>query len=667
MNRTCQSVASLLAILTASVAAGQGLPDLSNRFVEIPRVKEFRGVLTARPVKPETAKARGLNDRQALEHAQQALLSVSEFEIVNYFGEVDEFLIKVPAGQTENDVAARLMATGNFEYVEPDWLVYPIGCPNDTSFSQQWHHAANRLDSCAAWDIETGQTSVTVAICDTGVRTTHQDLQLNRKPGFNVATGVAIAESAGGAINDIHGHGTNCTGSAAGNGNNGIGISGIGWNLSHRMIRVTDASTGSASISNLTLAARTAADAGDKVASVSYSGVNSSSVFSTGTYVRSKGAMLVWAAGNDNVNLSGNRNDNVLVVGATDQNDVRASFSNYGSLVDFVAPGVSIRTTSNAGDTSYASVSGTSFACPIAAGLCGVIWSRNPTLTPAEVEAILRSTCQDLGTAGLDDTYGYGRIDSAAALAATPAPSSGDTTPPASPTGLAATSDNGFVNLSWAASAESDLAGYRVYRSTTSGGGYAEVTTSLLAVTAYTDASVASGTTYFYVIRAADTSGNLSNNSGEVSATPVVPEPVTLFADGFESGNLSSGGWSVANSNSSVLAAAAFSSSFGARVVHTGWIQRNIDTSGFGSINVLYTRRCAGMDGAERLFVEFWNGTGWVTIESTKVTKWGSMSFVLPASAADNPNFAIRFRTTCNLTNERADLDNISVTGVPLN
>jgi subtilisin family serine protease len=665
MKNPSRSLASLLALIAASAALGQGGPNLSNRFVEIPRKQEFRGVLTARPVKPETAKARGLSERQARERSQQALLSVSEYEIENYFGEVDEFLIKVPKGLTENDVAARLMATGNFEYVEPDWLVYPIGCPNDTSFSLQWHHAANRLDSCAAWDLETGDASVTVAICDTGIRTTHQDLLLNRKPGFNVATGVAIAESAGGAINDINGHGTNCTGSAAGNGNNGLGIAGVGWSLSHRMIRVTNSTDGSASISNLTLAARTAADAGDRVASVSYSGVNSSSVFSTGTYVRSKGAMLVWAAGNSNVSLSGNRNDNVLVVGATDQNDARASFSNYGSLVDVMAPGVSIRTTSNAGDTSYAAVSGTSFACPITAGLCGLIWSRNPTLTPAEVESIIRSTCQDLGTVGLDDTFGFGRIDSYAALAATPDPS-GDTVPPANPTGLASTSGNAVVNLSWTASAEPDLAGYRVYRSTTSGSGYAEITSALVTATSYADTAVTNGTAYYYVIRAADTSGNLSGDSTQVAATPTAPPVFTLFADNFESGSLAAGGWSVQNSNSSVVSGSAFSSGFGGRVVQTGWIQRNVDTTGYGSIEFRFARRTAGMDGGERLYAEYWNGAGWVAVESTKSTAWASRAFVLPAAAANNPNFAIRFRTNCNLTNERADLDNVEVRGVAL-
>ena len=103
MKYPSRSLASLLALLAASAAFGQGGPNLSNRFVETPRKQEFRGVLTARPIKPETAKARGLSERQARERAQQALLSVSEYEIENYFGEVDEFLVKVPKGLTENE------------------------------------------------------------------------------------------------------------------------------------------------------------------------------------------------------------------------------------------------------------------------------------------------------------------------------------------------------------------------------------------------------------------------------------------------------------------------------------------------------------------------------------------------------------------------------------
>ncbi len=97
---------------------------------------------------------------------------------------------------------------------------------------------------------------------------------------------------------------------------------------------------------------------------------------------------------------------------------------------------------------------------------------------------------------------------------------SGDTTPPADPTGLVAVAGTGQVDLSWNANSENDLAGYYVYRATASGGPYARITGSVETNNFYTDSSVVGGTTYFYVVRAIDTSANESGNSGEASATP---------------------------------------------------------------------------------------------------------------------------------------------------
>ncbi|MFM7050753.1 MAG: S8 family serine peptidase [Planctomycetota bacterium] len=650
--------------LSASVAHAQA-QQATPLFSEVRGEREFRGVLVARPLQLKDAAMLGLNQRELDRRTESAVARALALPVQRYIAETDEFLIALPAGETENSLAAKLLATGEFSYVEPDWLVYPAACPNDTGFASQWHHGSTRMRSCSAWDIQTGNPNIVVAICDTGIRLTHVDLQLHRREGYNVTN--ALWESQGGQIVDINGHGTNCTGSAAGNGNNGIGIAGAGWNLGHRMMRVTESTGGSASLSNLTTAARVAVDAGDKVASVSYSGVNSSTVFSTGTYVRGKGSMLVWAAGNSNVVLSGNRNDDVLVVGATDQNDARASFSNYGPLVDLMAPGVSIYTTSYAGDASYASVSGTSFACPITAGLCGLIWSRNPNLTPSEVENILRSTCADLGTAGLDDTFGYGRIDSYAALLATPDGSGPDTTPPAAPTTLSATVGNQQVALSWGASTEPDLAGYSVFRAAVSGGPYTELTTTLLTSRTYTDTGLANGTAYFYVITASDLSGNESVVSNEVAATPIAPPTAQLlFADGFESGNLTAGGW-IASSTSNAFAstAAAATGSWGARVSRNSNIQKSQSTVGFSSIQVKYTRRTAGLETSEFVALEWWNGSAWTALESTRATAFATQTFNLPAGASNLASFAIRVRASANRNDEWGDIDGVEVWGTP--
>jgi subtilisin family serine protease len=406
--------ACLAVIGPASVAMAQLAPALQP----VPGERQLSGRLVVRPIEPESARRRGMDAVAAERRARQARALVASMAVERRVAEVDEYVVKVPDGEDDLQAAQRMVSTGNFEYVEPDWIVFPIGCPDDSFFALQWHHAANRLDSCSAWGLDTGSSDVVVAICDTGILASHQDLLLHRREGFHVPS--QTWEGDGGPVSDINGHGTACTGSAAGNGNNGLGIAGMGWNLGHRMLRVTDWSDGSAYLSDLTFAARFAADQGDKVVSVSYSGVDSASVATAGSYVRSKGSLLFWAAGNSATSLSGSREDSVIVVGATDRSDGRASFSNYGPLVDLFAPGVDIATTHWTGPTSYAYASGTSFACPVTAGLCALIWSRNPSLTPAEVESILRESCTDLGTAGVDSTFGYGRIDAGAALAITP-------------------------------------------------------------------------------------------------------------------------------------------------------------------------------------------------------------------------------------------------------
>ncbi|HKQ46479.1 MAG TPA: endonuclease [Phycisphaerae bacterium] len=99
----------------------------------------------------------------------------------------------------------------------------------------------------------------------------------------------------------------------------------------------------------------------------------------------------------------------------------------------------------------------------------------------------------------------------------------GDTTPPAAPTGLIATAGNGVVDLDWADNGEPDLTGYNVYRGTASGGPYSQINGALVTNSVYSDATVSNGTTYYYVVRAVDTSSNESGNSNEAGATPSGP------------------------------------------------------------------------------------------------------------------------------------------------
>jgi subtilisin family serine protease len=401
------SVFAAATFLSTPVEAQESAKDSSlTGFTEVFGNMEFTGRMIARPLQVQRAREYGMTRAEVRRRVRNADAALAAYPLVEYVEPTDEYIIEVGLGN-ENLVANELMARGNFEYVEPDWRVFPIGCPNDPQFGSQWHHNANRMNSCNGWDLETGSTSVVVAICDTGVELNHEDLQKHRMEGYNAVD--KKWESAGGQVNDINGHGTMTTGCAAAKGNNSKGVVGTGWRLSPRMMRVSNSSSGSSSISTLTHAAQTAALAGDRVASVSYSGGTSSSVSTTGDFLRSKGALLIWAADNAGNNYKGNRDDGAIMVGATDSGDNRSGFSSYGNYIDLFAPGSSIFTTTTG--NGYGSASGTSFATPLTAGLVGLIFSADPTLTPDQAEYILRYGCDDLGSIGEDSTFGYGRIE----------------------------------------------------------------------------------------------------------------------------------------------------------------------------------------------------------------------------------------------------------------
>ncbi len=394
-----------------AVDAQQRAERSEARLVEVPGVREFSGQLIARPVQQRAWLGHGLSEQQAAARVAAARQAMGAQAVRAYVWQTDEYIFELPPSKTENEVAGELEASGNFQYVEPNWVVYPVDCPNDPLFANQWHHNADRMQSCDGWDIHTGDPSVSVGICDTGILTTHEDLLLHRLEGYNAVD--RLWESQGGNIGPVRSHGTLTTGCAAANGDNGVGIAGVGWNLSHRMLRVSNRSDGRAYLADLQHGARTAIENGDRVASVSYSSVDNSSNLTTATYIKSIGGLLVWAAGNDNRNLTfGDREaDDIIVVGGTDRNDNKASFSAYGPFVDLAAPAVGVYTTYSASNSAYAGVSGTSFATPLTAGLIALIWSADPTLMPDEVEIILKHGCDDLGSPGLDNTYGYGRIN----------------------------------------------------------------------------------------------------------------------------------------------------------------------------------------------------------------------------------------------------------------
>lgn len=393
-----------LVVLCFATPAWAGGPPFRER----PGEMEFSGRLIAR-VRHDLAPQREADARARLAPTR-----------ISHIDDTDEDLLGVPGargvqgqarGTPENSLAADLLATGDYEYVHPDWLCYPQATtPSDPLLGLQWHHA--RVGSSAAWDLATGSSSVTVALVDTGIDLTHPELAPHRVSGYNSVW--HLAETAGGPVADLNGHGTHTSGCAAAVGNNGVGVAGMGWALSIMMIRTSNDASGVAYLSDMLDGARWAANKGARVVSISYSGVESDAVQTTGAYVRAKNGLLFFAADNTGTDHSDFDWPDVVVVGATDQTDGRAWYSSYGTAVDVFAPGSSIYSTKRGGGYEYRD--GTSMATPLAAGLAGVLWSVSSSYTSQQVEAMIEGTCVDLGAPGNDGVFGWGRIDAFGAV-----------------------------------------------------------------------------------------------------------------------------------------------------------------------------------------------------------------------------------------------------------
>jgi thermitase len=377
---------------------GPAVPPPFAPFTEVAGEREFSGELIVRP--KQTLDARG---------RARALAALGKAP-KRHNPKTDEFIVAVGAGPvkpgaTENTTAARLMATGLFQYACPNWIVYPTVVPNDPRFSEQWHHTM--MQSPLAWDLHraNGANEVIIAVTDTGI-VVHEDLQ-NRVPGFNSADD--LAEADGGDMTDINGHGTHVAGCAAAAGNNSVGVSGMGWNLRIMPIRVSTAANGGASYEDLLQGIQWAAENGAKVVSTSYSGIGYPPIETTGEYVRSLDATMMWAAGNSATNHSGWDFDHVVVVGASNQSDQRASFSGYGLGVDLFAPGVSILSSLRSGGYGFAS--GTSMATPVANGALALVRSANPALSAEHAEYLLFNSCDFWDGVANSEPSGWGRIN----------------------------------------------------------------------------------------------------------------------------------------------------------------------------------------------------------------------------------------------------------------
>lgn len=366
-------------------------------------------------------------------------------------------------------LAKEMMARDpQIEYAEPDRIMTKMMTPNDPRYAEQWHYfdTTGGLRLPAAWDNSTG-AGIRVAVIDTGYRP-HVDLSGQFLAGYDFISDTAVSNDGNGRDSDASDpgdavtanacysgspasssswHGTHVAGTIAAATNNGVGVAGVAFGAKIVPVRVlgkcggytsdiADAivwsSGGSVSgVPNIAARAHVinmSLGGGGACDTTTQNAINSA---------RSRGTVVIVAAGNENQNASNASPANcsgVVTVAATTKAGGRASYSNYGTVVDVAAPGGGtgggVLSTLNAGTNgpgadSYASYQGTSMATPHVAGVAALMLAKNGALTPDQIESKLKSTARAFPATC--SGCGTGIVDAAAAVAS--ATGGGGTTP----------------------------------------------------------------------------------------------------------------------------------------------------------------------------------------------------------------------------------------------
>jgi hypothetical protein len=351
------------------------------------------------------------------ERLRGRVISAMSLEVVDEIPQIGILVVQVPENALPM-VKAALNRNPMVEFVEENLQLSPTAVPDDYYFSFQWH--LNKIGAPAAWDVSVGNPNVLIAVLDSGVDSTHPDLADKLLRGYNFYDNNADTS-------DVAGHGTAVAGVAAAATNNSIGVAGMAWKCSILPVRVTD-TKGYTTYSLLSKGLVYAADKSAKAATVSFLIYNGASLTTAAKYFVDKGGLVMTAGGNTGKYEDYTDNPYIISVSGTTGSD--QNWGSYGPYIDLSAPCSAIYTTIRGG--GYGNVGGTSFSAPLTAGLAALMFSVNPSLTPSQVEQIMKSTAVDLGEPGYDIYYGWGRIDAAKALntAAGVSPPPPDTTPP---------------------------------------------------------------------------------------------------------------------------------------------------------------------------------------------------------------------------------------------
>ncbi|MDX8390616.1 MAG: S8 family serine peptidase [Mariprofundaceae bacterium] len=515
-------------------------------------------IIKLKPFSDSFAASRSAVSKRISQRGLQRLRKVSGAK-VTYFRMMSGGLhvLKLPnlvSAVEAEKIAGKLSGDPDVEYAEPDYRVYARLIPNDPEYVNQTHYHSSTLHGMnlpGAWDLTTGSASAVTAILDTGVLN-HSDLTAKLLPGYDMVSDLNSSGDGDGRDSDATDpggnslwHGTHVAGTVGAATNNGIGVAGVDWLGKILPVRVLD-TNGSGLTSDTADGMRWAA--GLAVAGVP-NNLNPAKVLNLSlgssspcgvTYqnaiddVNAAGVLVVNSAGNTNVDAGGSRpsgcNGDMLVVGAHhDLTSEVTDFSNFGKVVDILAPGLFVLSTYDSGsaiaanDDSYQYVTGTSMAAPHISGLAALVFARNPALTVKQVMAVIKGTARPFVAGGWcarqPERCGVGIADAQAAVEAA-------LTADSAPTSLALTSPSiSQVDLSWVDHATTETA-YKVERRDGSAAVYNQIGTLLSAnITNYSDGTTVANETYYYRVRAVLPGGD-THASNEVWVTQ--PSPPSL-------------------------------------------------------------------------------------------------------------------------------------------
>jgi serine protease len=459
-------------VATASAAQGAGVTDQTDRLIvkykdeAAPGAKSTaKGLTRAAASSPMAASRKALVDQAG----RKLALTIKELHTIGTGARVLQLNRKVSVADAAR-LAADLMASdATVEYAEPDRIMKPMFTPNDPMFSQQWDYTdvTGGMRLPAAWDKSTG-TGIRVAVIDTGYRP-HVDLQGQILAGYDFIADTTISNDGTGRDSDASDpgdwttagqcgvgqpasnsswHGTHVAGTIAALTNNGIGVAGVAYGAKVVPVRVlgqcggytSDIADGIIWASGGTVSGVTNIAARAQVINMSLGGGGACDTTTQNAIngARSRGTVVVVAAGNENQNASNSSPANcsgVIAVAATNKSGGRASYSNYGTIVDVAAPGgdsgAAILSTLNAGTTTpgadnYVGYMGTSMATPHVAGVVALMLAKNPALTPDDVEAKLKSSARAFPASC--SGCGAGIVDASAAVDAATGTGTGGTT-----------------------------------------------------------------------------------------------------------------------------------------------------------------------------------------------------------------------------------------------